>query len=76
MYLYSCVAEIIGYSMGMLDRKVSRKILLMVSLGLAGVMCILVALIPLSPGRELTWNSIFIIAFASIGKVIYFNYSK
>ena len=64
----------IGYSMCMLDRKVSRKIILMVSLGFAGVMCISVALIPLSPGKELTWNSIFIISFASFGKVSSFNF--
>ena len=69
MYLLSSLAEFIGYSMCMLDKKISRKNLLMISLGLAGIMCLTVAVIPVGTCGGVTWNSILIIANASIGKV-------
>lgn len=69
MYLLSSLAEFIGYSIGMLDKKISRKNIMIISLGLAGIMCLTVAVIPVSTSGGVTWNSILIIANASIGKM-------
>lgn len=70
MYLLSSVSEFIGYSMGMLDRKFSRKTIMVTSLGCAGVSCLSVALIPLTKEPGFSFNSFLIISSASFGKIM------
>lgn len=70
MYFLSSIAEAIGYSMGLLDRKISRKIILIVTLVLSGILCLSVAMIPITKGSTLTWNNILVIVNAIVGKIM------
>ena len=71
MYFLSSIAEIAGYAACHLNDKFSRKKVLIIFLGSAGLMCLIVALIPLNSNQKsLTFNSILIMIFASTGKAM------
>jgi MFS family permease len=70
MYLLSSIAEVIGYISCHLNDKFSRKRVMIFFLGTAGIMCLIVALIPKDVSSDLSVNSILVILFASIGKAM------
>lgn len=71
MYFLSSVAEIFGYICCHLNDKFSRKKVLIGFLGSASLMCLTVAVIPQNnDNKTISWNSILIIIFASIGKAM------
>lgn len=70
MYFFSSLAEIVGYVSCHLNDKFSRKKVLIGFLGSGGLMCLVVAVIPKSAINGITWNSVLIIIFASIGKAM------
>lgn len=69
MYIMSSLAEFIGYSLCIFDKKISRRTIMIVALLSAGVLCCSVAVIPLPDGKEIGWNSVLIIVCATLGKI-------
>lgn len=69
MFFLSCIGEIAGYLIGLLGKKHSRKNMIALHLGLTALMSLPVALIPSGTGDVLSLNKIFIIFFATMGKV-------
>ena len=69
MFALSCLAELIGFSTGLLFREVSRRKLLIIYLISAIIPLVLVALIPAANSSEMTLNNAFIMLFAFIGKI-------
>lgn len=70
MYLLSSLAEMVGYTGGILGSKYSRNKILKVCLTLAGICCIVVAFIPVTSNSITSWNSILIMLCVFIGKAM------
>ena len=68
MFNLSCVAEIIGYSLCVLNEKFSRKIMLVCFISISSLCCLLVTIVPNDELNSLTWKSYLMISFATIGK--------
>ena len=70
MYFVSCIAELIGYSICFLNDKFSRKKVMIAFLMMAALVCLIVTAVPNELEHQITWRSILIISFASIGKAM------
>jgi MFS family permease len=72
LYLLSSIAELIGTALGHFNDKFKRKQILIVFLLSASLVCLIVAIIPLSSisSRKLQWSLIIRILFALIGKIL------
>lgn len=69
MLLLSCLAEVIGYTSGVIDKWISRRNIMSISLAIAGIMCITVAFIPKGESGGITWNTVLTIVSAAFGKM-------
>lgn len=69
MFFLSCIAEIFGYLLGLVGKKHAKKDLIGIHLGLCAIMSLPVALIPPGTGDMWSLNKIFIMFFATMGKV-------
>ncbi len=69
MFALSCLAELIGFSLGLLFTQVSRRKLLILYLISAVIPLVLVALIPATESSQMTLNNALIMLFAFIGKI-------
>ena len=80
MFLLSCVSEFGGYLLGLIGSKYPRRYLFTFYLGLTALVSIPVAMInPVNDTDQISLNNIFIIIFASLGKMftstgVYINY--
>lgn len=69
MFLLSCIAEIIGYIIPNFTPKYSRGRLMTVYLGLASLVSLPVAMIPVPTGSDWTVAKVFVVIFATLGKI-------
>lgn len=80
MFLLSCLFEFTGYLLGLIGSKYPRRYVLTFYLGLTALVSIPVAMIsPVNDANGISLNNIFIIIFASLGKMftstsVYLNY--
>jgi MFS family permease len=73
MFLIAAIAEIIGTALCHLNDIFGRKRMMVLFTLSAGVVCLVVALLPTVPSKEngaLSWSSVLNIIFASLGKVM------
>lgn len=68
MFLLSSLAEVVGYSLGILGNKYSSNTILKICLFMASSCCMIVALMPKDSSGIFSWNSIIIMVFVFIGK--------
>jgi OCT family organic cation transporter-like MFS transporter 4/5 len=73
MFILSSIAEIFGYMACHMNDKFGRKRMFIIFLALSSVVCLAVAIVPISLDNSnergfLTWNSILILIMASFGK--------
>ena len=70
MFLLSSLAEIVGYTGGIVGAKYSRNLILKICLLIAAVCCIIVAFIPVTSNNIPSWNSILIMFCVFGGKAM------
>lgn len=71
MFFLSCLSEMLGYFIGLIGTQYPRRNLLTLYLGLAALSSLPVAFIqPGKPQLGISLNSILIILFASLGKML------
>lgn len=70
MFLLSSLAEVVGYTGGVIGAKYSRNLILRICLFIAAVCCIIVAFIPVTSNSLTSWNSILIMLCVFGGKAM------